>query len=108
MGGSPTTPRVLAALNTKFNGKVVSIEQLQSVTGLNDSQVRASMRSLASRDDLVITVVQKGNVWKYDGLTAGDAEISDQLFEVVGTSAKGNDTIVRGDATGKLYKVVAL
>jgi hypothetical protein len=108
MGGSPTTPRVLAALNTKFNGKVVSVEQLQSATGLNDGQIRASMRQLASRDDLSITVVQKGNVWKYDGVKADNVEISDQLFEVVGTSAKGNDTIVRGDVTGKLYKVVAL
>lgn len=108
MGGSPVTPRVIAVLNTKFNGKAVTLEQLIQGTGFDGKQIQSVMSRLVADDNIACTVVTRGNMWRYDGAAQVDAEVSDTLFEVVGTAAKGGDTIVRGDATGKLYKVVAL
>lgn len=107
MGGHPVTPRVLAVLNTKFNGKAVTLDQLVKETGLDGKQIQSAMSRLVADDNISCTVVTRGQMWRFDG-AAADAEISDTLFEVVGTAARGGDTIVRGDHTGKLYKVVAL
>lgn len=108
MGGHPVTPRVLTALNTKFNGKAVTLDQLIKETGLDSKQVQSAMSRLVADDSIACTVVTRGQMWRFDGAQTGEAEIADTLFEVVGTAAKGGDTIVRGDHTGKLYKVVAL
>lgn len=109
MGGFPVTPRVLALLNTKFNGKAVTLDQLVQGTGLDGKKIQSAMARLVADANIGCTVVNRGQMWKYDGPVAdvGDG-VTDTLFEVVGTAAKGGDTIVRGDHTGKLYKVVAL
>jgi hypothetical protein len=107
MGGHPVTPRILAVLNTKFNGKAVTLDQLVRETGLEAKPVQSAMSRLVADDNIVCAVVTRGQMWRYDGPAVDDGEVTDTLFEVVGTAAKG-DTIVRGDATGKLYKVVAL
>jgi uncharacterized protein with PhoU and TrkA domain len=108
MGGHPVTPRVLALLNTKFNGKAVTLDQLVAGTGLDGKQIQSAMSRLVADTNISCTVVNRGQMWKYDGPASDDVAPTDTLFEVVGTAAKGGDTIVRGDHTGKLYKVVAL
>lgn len=110
MGGSPTTPRVLAVLNTKFNGKAVTLDQLTKATGLTNGQVQHVMARLVADENITCSVVTRGRMWKYGGIAGTDDEnaVTDTLFEVVGVSAKDNDTVVRGDVSGKLYKVVAL
>lgn len=108
MGGHPVTPRVLAVLNTKFNGKAVTLDQLVQGTGLDGKKIQSAMSRLVADDNIECTVVTRGQMWKYGGATVNNGEVTDTLFEVVGTAAKGGDTIVRGDHTGKLYKVVAL
>lgn len=107
MGGTPTTPKVLGVLTELFQGKIVSLDQLVEKTGLDERQVRASMRQLASRDDLEVDVLQRGGTWRFNLKTAPSNGPADTLFEVVGTSAK-DEIIVRGDATKRLYKVVAI
>lgn len=108
MGGHPVTPRVLAVLNTKFNGKAVTLDQLARETGIEPKPIQSAMARLVADEAVVCTVVTRGQMWRYDGAKVDDSTtITDTLFEVVGTAAKG-DTIVRGDASGKLYKVVAL
>lgn len=108
MGGHPVTPRVLAVLNTKFNGKAVTLDQLVQGTGLDGKKIQSAMSRLVADDNIECTVVTRGQMWRFDGAKTDEADIADTLFEVVGTAAKGGDTIVRGDHTGKLYKVVAL
>lgn len=109
MGGSPTTPRVLAVLNAKFNGKAVTLDQLVAGTGLDGKQIQHVMARLVLDENLSCLVLNRGQMWRYNGPTANDgAEVTDTLFEVVGSTAKGGETVVRGDHTGKLYKVVAL
>lgn len=108
MGGHPITPVVLNVLNEKFNGKAVTLDQLVNATGRDRKVVQAAMARLVADEAVACTVVTRGNMWRYDGATLGGTEIADTLFEVVGTAAKGGDTIVRGDVSGKLYKVVAL
>lgn len=108
MGGSPTTPRVLAVLNTKFNGKAVTLDQLTKATDLTDSQVQHVMARLVADENISCIVVTRGRMWKYGGVSASDVSPTDTLFEVVGTAASGGETIVRGDVSGMLYKVVAL
>lgn len=109
MGGHPTTPKILSALNTKFNGKAVTLDQLIKETGLDGKQIQSVMKRIVADEHLSCTVVTRGQMWRFDGATANSGDVvADTLFEVVGTAAKGGDTIVRGDHTGKLYKVVAL
>ncbi len=107
MGGSPVTPKVLALLTEQFAGKVVTVDQIVVKTGLTGQQVRASMRQLASREDLKVDVIQRGQTWRFDYAKAVEDGPADTLFEVVGTSAK-DEVIVRGDATKRLFKVVAI
>lgn len=108
MGGIPITPAVLTVLNEKFNGKAVTLEQLQSLTGRDGKAIQSAMQRLVADENVACTVVTRGQMWRFDGAAAVvDNDVTDTLFEVVGTAAKG-DTIVRGDASGKLYKVVAL
>ena len=110
MGGHPITPVVLGVLNEKFNGKAVTLDQLVAQTGRDRKVIQSAMARLVADENVACTVVTRGNMWRYDGAaTLGDENvIADTLFEVVGTAAKGGDTIVRGDVSGKLYKVVAL
>lgn len=109
MGGHPTTPKILSALNTKFNGKAVTLDQLVKETGLDGKQIQSVMKRVVADEHLSCTVVTRGQMWRYDGPKVDNGHaVTDTLFEVVGTAAKGGDTIVRGDHTGKLYKVVAL
>lgn len=109
MGGSPVTPRVIAALNTKFNGKAVTLDQLVKETGMEGKQIQSAMSRVVADEAFTCTVVQRGQMWRYDGATSSpEGEVTDTLFEVVGTAAKGGDTIVRGDVSGKLYRVVPL
>lgn len=109
MGGSPTTPRVMGVLNTKFDGKVVTIDQLTAATGLDAKQVRSVMNKLVQDDFADVDIIQRGQMWKYNGppSSGDDREPEDTMFEVVGTAARG-DIVVRGDATNRLYKVVPL
>lgn len=107
MGGAPVTPKVLAILTEQFAGKVVTSDQLVAKTGFTQQQVRMSMRQLVDRDDLKVDVIQRGRTWRFDYARAVDNGPADTLFEVVGTSAK-DEVIVRGDATKRLYKVVAI
>lgn len=107
MGGSPVTPKVLSVLNAMFNGKAVALDQLTKATGLDAKQVQHAMTRLVADEGISCVVVTRGQMWRFDGVMTSD-EVADTLFEVVGTAAKGGDTIVRGDVSGKLYKVVAL
>lgn len=112
MGGSPTTPKVLGALNDKFVGKVVTIDQLVKATGLGEQQIRHSMLKLVNGGDVRLEVNKRGHTWSYFGpATAADPEEDEEAvdgyFEVVGRTQSG-EVIVRGDATDTLYKVVPL
>lgn len=111
MGGSPTTPAVVGVLNTKFNGKVVTISQLVEVTGLEDKQIRSVMNRLSHDDSVQLDVLQRGQMWRYSATTSAAPPVddgpTDTIFEVVGTAAKG-EQIVRGDVTSRLYKVVPI
>lgn len=109
MGGHPITPIVLSVLNEKFNGKAVTLDQLQAHTGRDRKSIQSAMSRLVADENIACTVVTRGQMWRFDGATANSGDVvADTLFEVVGTAAKGGDTIVRGDVSGKLYKVVAL
>lgn len=109
MGGHPITPAVLNVLNEKFNGKAVTLEQLQAHTGRDRKSLQSAMARLVADDNITCAVVTRGQMWRFDGLAVqGEHCVTDTLFEVVGTAAGNGDTIVRGEASGKLYKVVAL
>lgn len=104
MGGFPVKPRVIEMLEARFVGKRVTRADLHRISGFTEEQLRAAMRSLAEEPGSGVTVVARGNIWDYKvGQTP--TEPVDTLYETVGTSA-GGDVIVRGDVTGKLYKVV--
>lgn len=107
MGAPRTTPKVLDALN-KRRGQTVTAADLVKATGLTEDQVKTAVLRLIAREGLPITTVSRGSAWRYDadgvnGQTMGP----DSLFEVVGQASKG-DIIVKGDVTGKLYKVLPL
>lgn len=108
MGAPRTTPAVLAAFNRRPHLDV-SVNDIAAETGLEVHQVQSAVQRLIGRDDLPIKVILKAQVWRYEpnSRNEGPAEASDTLFETVGTAAKG-DVIVRGDVTGKLYRVVAI
>lgn len=117
MGGSPTTPKIVTALNDKFVGKVVSKDRLAKVTGLTEGQVRDAMRRLADTEGVGVTVIQRGNIWKYDPEAVTTAKVveelaatapsADTLYEEVGRTKDGR-IIVKGDVTGNLYKLEEL
>jgi len=105
MGAPRTTPVVLAALS-KCPNQDVAVNDLAAETGLNVQQVQSAVSRLIGRDNLPIKTVLKAQVWRYEPQAAGVVtEAKDQLFEVVGEAAKG-DVIVRGDITGKLFRIV--
>lgn len=107
MGAPRTTPQVLDALNKK-RGHTVTVADLTASTGLNAEQIQSAVKRLISRNGLPITEVVKANAWRYEREDAAQGkEPADSLFEVVGEAAKG-DIIVRGDVTGKLFKVLPL
>lgn len=108
MGAPRTTPAVLAAL-AKRPHQDVHASDLAADTGLTVKQIQTAIQNMIGRDSLAIKVVLKSQVWRYEPGKPGDGltEASDTLFEAVGTAAKG-DVIVRGDVTGKLYRVVAI
>lgn len=108
MGAPRTTPAVLAAFNKRPHLDV-SVNDLAADTGLEVHQVQSAVTRLIGREGLPIKVILKAQVWRYEPGKPSDTltEASDTLFEAVGTAAKG-DMIVRGDVTGKLYRVVAI
>lgn len=115
MGAPRTTPKVLEAF-TANRGRELSMAQMRRITGLDPEQIRPSVRALISQG-LPIEVLVIGQMWRMaaeDGSSnpapakPGKPPVvaeKDGLFEVVGTSAKG-DVIVRGDVTSQLFKIV--
>lgn len=105
MGAPRTTPKVLDALN-KRRGQTVTVTDLAKATDLDEDQVKSAVSRLINRDGLPVTVLSKGAAWRYevDGM---NGQTPDTLFEMVGTAAKG-DIVVKGDVTGKLYRVQPL
>lgn len=106
MGYVRTTPKVLAEIS-RHRGLDVPITTLTGATGLTDVQVRASMRQLIDRDGLPITVIMRGQVWRYEAsntVTVSPAveAKTDTVFERIGRTSTG-DVIVRGDVTEILY-----
>lgn len=112
MGAPRTSPKVLEAL-TQRRGRDVGMSELQTATGLNDSQIRSAIRSLIERDNQPITVVQRGNMWRLEPPTAKPAlrvvrdKDVDTEFERIGTTS-GGDVIVKGNRTDVLYRLTAL
>lgn len=109
MGAPRTTPAVLAAFNKRPHVDY-AVGDLAADTGLEVHQVQSAVARLIGRENLPIRVVLKAQVWRYEPGKASDTltEATDTLFEAVGVTAKGSDLVVRGDVTGKLYKVVAI
>ena len=114
-------PRVRPAVIEHFlanAGKSVSMAHLVQATGLTSDQIRPVVRKLI-QSDAPITAVVPGQVWRFDvDADQPSATVTtlkpktpatspDTLFEAVGKNAKG-ETIVRGDVTGALFKVVRL
>lgn len=116
MGYTSTTPKVIEFLQSR-RGEDVTIGQLVAGTGLTHSQVRSSMRILADNPALAIEVLVIGQMWRLchnlEKLPGGGrVRLSrtvaiDASYSALGKTAAG-ETIVKGDTSGKLYKVVEL
>ena len=107
MGAARTTPAVLAALRKNAHMDV-SADDVALYTGFSVAQVQSAINRLITRDGMPIKVVIKAQVWRYDPPKEdGATVVVDTLFEFVGRAAKG-DTIVRGDTSGALFRVVEL
>ena len=107
MGGHPVRPRVIGALEDRFTGRRVTAEALIKATGLGREQITAVMLALSRTEGSGVVSVTRG-VWDYKiGLPEQRQESPDTIFEKVGVSMNG-DLLVRGDETGRIYKVVAI
>lgn len=110
MGYARTTPKVMESLN-RHRGLDVPIKTVMDETGYTDRQVRSAVRSLIERDKMPITVVMKGQIWRYEASNTSKVEVqelpTDTIFEYVGKTATG-DLIVRGDATQTMYRLSSL
>lgn len=107
MGGHLVRPHVINALEAKFVGKRVTTEALLKATNLYREQVTAVMLALSKTEGSGVVLVSRG-VWDYKvGIPSQRQQAADTIFEVVGVSVNG-DTLVRGDETGRVYKVVAI
>jgi hypothetical protein len=123
--GENVAPDVFAALKS-FAGVDVSLRELAIESDKTERQVQQTMVRLAKDHQDRITVVIPGHVWHY-ALPPVEAKPSvvvgrprvvaksrpsraagvDAAFETVGQTA-GEDVIVRGLVSGKLYKLTAL
>lgn len=106
--GSPKIRTAVIEKITKESGKPVSARMLMTDTGYRLTQVQSIMRTLI-KEGMPITVLDKGQIWRYDPEPEEDPESSpkkrtatDMMFEGVGT-AKGGTLIVRDIDTLKLY-----
>lgn len=106
--GSPKIRTAVIERLTKNAGKPVSATDIMNGTGYTLPQVQAIMRSLI-KEGMPITVLDKGQIWRYDPEPEEDPESSpkkrtatDMVFEGIGT-AKGGTLIVRDIETLKLY-----
>lgn len=106
MGGSPVQPKVIEALEEKFVGRQVTIDQLLRATGLERSQLFPVMLRLSQSEGSGVVRVGTG-VWSYRAGEKPADTGTDTHFELVGRTAERDEIIVRGDVTGRLYKVVA-
>jgi hypothetical protein len=101
MGAPRTSPKVLEALQ-QFPNRDVNSDQLSRSSGLTREQVRSAMRTLVA-DDPRITVVLRGNTWRYTPETAkSETPQADTSFSRIGVLASG-DILVRGDQTEQIF-----
>ena len=113
MGAPRVTPRVLACFEDT-GGKHVSMTHITRATNLTPEQVRPAVRKLIEQG-APIEVVVPGQMWRAiepsaRAKKAAPAPVEtprDTLFEAVGQNAKG-ETIVKGDVSNALFKVVRL
>lgn len=102
------SPKVLEVLR-KHRGTDVTIGQIMEETGFLRDQVHSSVHHLITRNNLPITTVVRGNVYRYEHSNAGEPMVAEpaqpekRLFEELAVTKAG--VIVAQDQDGKLYTV---
>jgi hypothetical protein len=112
MGSARVGGKVLDVLNRK-RGSDVTCEEISRATDLTRGQVQAAVNGLIKRQELPITVVLRGQAWRYETddvrpkVSKPTSAKTDDLFERIGSTQNG-DVIVKGIETEALYRVVRL
>lgn len=104
MGSRIKLQQAIIAYLAKHPKKPIQVDDLEKVTGCTRTQVQAVMLRISQEPARGITVLNRGNVWRYDPPADPEAQkqaANGDLYESIGHTSSGA-TIVR-DADGTLY-----